>query len=111
VGEVGLKRKLQRSHYRVGEFFIGCRVEHHGTGRLGHQIEQPFRHVLIERREHRQQIFFTPLLEERLERIDRRISVTMVVATGIDQMNQISGQGIGTRPTLHEILRAVADEP
>jgi hypothetical protein len=35
----------------------------------------------------------------------------MIVATGIDQMNQISGQGIGTRPTLHEILRAVADEP
>src|SRR6476661_7636864 len=44
------------------------------------------------------------LLEEGLQRVDRRIGIPVVMPARIDEMNQISCQRIGPRPTLHEIL-------
>ena len=111
MGEVCLKRKLKRRHDGVGEFFIGCGVKHDGTGSFGHQIKQPFRHVFIERGQHGQQIFLPALLEESLQRIDRRVRVTVIVTAGVDEMDQISSERIRTRPTLHAILQAGNVEP
>src|SRR4030095_5026595 len=43
--------------------------------------------------------------------IKRRVRVHMIVTRGVDEMDQISSQGIRTRPTLHAILQALRDEP
>ena len=52
MGQIGLKRKLQGRHDGIGQFFIGRPIENHGTGGLREQVKEPFRHVLIQRRQH-----------------------------------------------------------
>ena len=101
MGKIGLERKLQRSHDRIGQFFVRWSIEHDGTGRFSEKIEKPFGHIFIQRSQHRQQVILTALLEKGLQCIDGRIGVAVIVPARVDEMDQISGQGIGTRPTLH----------
>ena len=104
LAEVGLERQLERRHDRIGRLFISLPFDHHGAGGFGHQVEQPFRHFLVERRQHGEQLLLPALLQEGLQRINRRIRIPMVMTAGVDEMDQIARQRIGPTPIKHENL-------
>lgn len=94
LSQIGLKRQLQGRHQGIGVLFLVRPIHDDGTGGFRDQIEHPFRHFLVERGEDRQQVLLPSLLNEGLQRIDRRIRVTVVMASRIDQMNQIPRERI-----------------
>jgi hypothetical protein len=92
--QVGLERQLQRGHQGIGALVVIRPIHDDGARGLRHQIKHPLRHLLIERRQDGQQILLTSLLDKGLQGIDCGIRVPMVMATGVDQMNQIPRQRI-----------------
>ena len=72
--------------------FIIRPVHDDGARGFRHQIEHPLCHFLIEGGQDRQEVLLASLLDKRLQRIDRGIGVAMIMATRIDQMNQIPRQ-------------------
>ncbi|CUQ66967.1 protein of unknown function [Candidatus Nitrospira inopinata] len=98
--QIGLERQSQSRHDGVRGFIVRP-VEHQRATGLGDKIEQPFRHFFIERGKHRQQIVFAPLLKKRLQRINGVVIVTVIVASGVDEMNKIARERIRTGPGQH----------
>ena len=92
--QIRLQRQLQRRHHRIGALVFVRTIHDDGTRSFRHQVEHPFRHLFVECGQDRQQVLLPPLLDEGLQRIDRRIRIPMVVTTGIDEMDQISRQRV-----------------
>ena len=96
--EIGLQGKRQRPHHRIGRFLIIRAAHEQRAAGLGDKVEQPLGHFLVKRGKHRQQIVLASLFEKGLERIDGIIGVAMVMATGVDEVDEITREGIRTRP-------------
>src|SRR5207249_8629221 len=67
----------------------------------GQQIEQPLRHILIQSGQHRQDLVLSVLLNQFRQGVERRVGVPMVMAPGVDQMDQIPRQRVRPVPVLH----------
>jgi hypothetical protein len=52
MGQICLERKFQCRHNGIGQFVIGRPVYEHRAGCLREKIKEPFRHVLVQRRQH-----------------------------------------------------------
>jgi hypothetical protein len=98
---IGLERQLERAQDRVARLVVGTLAHRNRAGRLGQQVEQPFGHFLVQRRQDREHVLLAVLFQQRLQGVDGRIGIAMIVPAGIDEMDQIAGQGIGAIPARH----------
>jgi len=89
--QVGLKRQFQGGDHGVGRFFVVRPVQHQRAARLGDEVEEPFRHLFVEGGQHRQQVVLPPLLQKRLERVDGGVRIAVIVATRVDEVDQVTG--------------------
>ena len=100
LSEIGLQRQGQRKKRHGGIRHLPFRFEV-GRRSLGQQIEQPLRHILIQSGQHRQDLVLPILLDQFRQGVERRVGVPMVMAPGVDQMDQIPRQRVRSVPVLH----------